>query len=72
MELRGCGCRCSKSTSIEILITEADFDIEQKWCGQCRRWLPVDSFHKDSYNGLKSMCNKCNYANVKKWRESKK
>lgn len=40
---------------------------EHKWCGRCKRWLPLDCFNKNrvKWDGLQEQCGECRRA---EWR----
>lgn len=37
--------------------------VELKWCGRCRRWLPLDCFssNKVKWDGLQERCTECRH-----------
>lgn len=37
--------------------------VELKWCGRCKRWLPITefSFNKVKWDGLQERCNECRH-----------
>ena len=38
-------------------------DVELKWCGRCKRWLPLDrfSYNRSKWDGLQERCNECRH-----------
>ena len=43
--------------------------IEQKYCGGCDRWQPLDCFYKASIGGLQIWCKDCLGSYCQEWRE---
>ena len=72
MEARGNQVRINRIGSYKVVINPGDLGEPEKWCWQCRRWLPTSQFYvkRDRYDGLQSECRICANANVKRSRKS--
>jgi len=48
--------------------------VECKWCGSCKRWLPLSEFSKDKkrWDGLRDQCKQCRKQYYENNKEKKK
>jgi len=62
-----------KSESNTIIIpvsSNAELEYLEKWCWQCRKYLPLDEFNKNKSrpDGLGAECRECANASYNKWK----